>query len=116
MPSLDSLQPDSGVAMLHLRDVVPTDRGGGVRTWKLVTARRGARAFLTGITEFEPGASLPMHFHNCQESVLVLAGEAGFEVGERVHPLEPGSATLIEAGVPHRFINLGADSLRILWI
>ena len=37
------------------------DRGSGVRTTYLVTRERGATAFSSGLTEFEPGSALPCH-------------------------------------------------------
>jgi quercetin dioxygenase-like cupin family protein len=94
----------------------PLERGGGVRTWHLVTVERGAKQFLTGITEFDPGAALALHYHNCQESVVVLEGAAVFEAfGER-QTLEPHSATLIPTGTVHRFRNPGPGTLRILFV
>ena len=56
-------------------DTLPSkDRGGGIRTVPLVTARVGSTSMLNGVTTLEPGAAVPLHFHNCEESVLVLSG------------------------------------------
>ena len=97
-------------------DETPVERGGGVRTWYLVTVERGATEFLTGITEFDPGASLAPHFHNCQESVVVLEGTALFEAsGERCR-MEQHDATLVPTGTVHRFQNPGPGRLRILFV
>ena len=92
------------------------DRGGGVRTAYLVTGALGSIGFMNGVTEFEPGASLPMHSHNCEESVVVLDGAASFECKRRVVHLDAGDATWVPAGAPHRFSNLSDEKLRILWI
>ena len=97
-------------------DTEPVERGGGVRTWHLVTAERGATEFLTGITEFDPGAALAPHFHNCQESVTVLEGHAVFEADGESCTLEPTAATLVPTGTVHRFRNPGPDRLRILFV
>jgi putative monooxygenase len=72
-----------GALVLPSLEEAPVERGGGVRTWYLVTVEHWATEFLTGITEFNPGASLAPHFHNCQESVTVLEGTAIFETAER---------------------------------
>lgn len=93
----------------------PLERGAGVRTWRLVTRSRGADAFLSGITEFDAGASLPLHFHNCQESVVVLEGVARCQVEAETRDLTPNMAVFIEAGVAHRFENPGGGRLRILF-
>jgi mannose-6-phosphate isomerase-like protein (cupin superfamily) len=97
-------------------DTEPVERGGGVRTWHLVTAERGATEFLTGITEFDPGAALAPHFHNCQESVTVLEGRAFFEADGETCELEPTAATLVPTGTVHRFRNPGPGRLRILFV
>jgi putative monooxygenase len=92
------------------------ERGEGVRTWYLVTSQRGATEFLTGITEFDPGASLAAHFHNCQESVIVLEGRAMFEAAGDECALEQNAATLVPTGTVHRFRNPGPGRLRILFV
>jgi mannose-6-phosphate isomerase-like protein (cupin superfamily) len=92
------------------------DRGGGVRTSYLVRRETGDVGFLTGITEFKPGAELSFHSHNCDESVVVLDGEATFETKEGVQRLGRNDATWIAACVVHRFVNRGPRPLRILWI
>jgi SAM-dependent methyltransferase/quercetin dioxygenase-like cupin family protein len=91
------------------------DRGGGVRTRYLVTRELGARQFLSGVTEFDPGASLPSHWHNCEESVVVIDGVASFECGDRTYEMLAGEATWLAAGAVHRFANRSAAPLRILW-
>lgn len=93
----------------------PRERGGGVRTWALASRARGAESFLSGITEFEPGAGLPLHFHNCQESVVVLEGKATCQVEADECELVPNMTVIIDAEVRHRFRNAGEGKLRILW-
>ena len=92
------------------------DRGGGVKTIHLVMAERGAEQFLSGITEFQPGKSLPWHLHNCEESVIILEGHALFEANTERHELTANDTTWAQAGVPHRFSNLGPGVLRIYWV
>jgi quercetin dioxygenase-like cupin family protein len=105
------------IAVKRARDQTVVDRGGGVRTFAVVTKDLGATQFLSGVTEFVPGASIPLHSHNCEESVVILDGIAALELqgGERFE-LEPGDATWILAGSTHRIANIGRDVLRILWI
>lgn len=102
--------------IFRLGQMLPVDRGGGVRTYHLVTQSLEAQAFVSGITEFDPGASLPLHYHNCYESVTVLEGQALFEVEGVEHRLRFSDATLVPAGAPHRFSNLGQVKLRIQWV
>jgi putative monooxygenase len=91
-------------------------RGGGARTTPLVTRATGSTSMLNGITEFAPGASIPLHSHNCEESVLVLDGSFIVVVGDTEHRAEKDDTTFIPGGVPHRFINASQSRpARIFW-
>ena len=93
------------------------ERGGGVVTTPLVSPSLGARSFITGITELAPGAAVPFHSHNCEESVVLLDGEAAIDVDGQEHRLHPLDSTLIPPNVAHRFRNLSTTrSVKILWI
>jgi quercetin dioxygenase-like cupin family protein len=77
----------------------------------------GAQRFITGITELAPGAAVPFHSHDCEESVMLLEGEAVFETGGREHRLQPLDSAFIPANVVHRFRNPSATlTMKILWI
>lgn len=104
-------------AILRPSELPSAERGGGARTVPLVTVPRGAETFLNGITFFEPNAAIPLHTHNCEESVVVLEGNALFEINGVEHDLGPLDTTWIPPGVPHRFKNSSATTgLKILWI
>jgi putative monooxygenase len=91
-------------------------RGGGASTTPLVTPGLGATSFINGITTFEPSASIPLHFHNCDESVMVLSGEAIAEIDGVQHQLSALDTTFVPAGIPHRFINASeSEPMSILW-
>lgn len=110
-------QTISGAWLLHPADIEPHARGGGARTTPLVTAGMGASAFITGYTEFAGGAQIPFHFHNCEESVLLVAGHAIFDIDGEAFDLQPQDVTFISAGVPHRFRNASAtETMKIMWI
>jgi succinate-semialdehyde dehydrogenase/glutarate-semialdehyde dehydrogenase len=91
-------------------------RGGGASTVPLVTKSVGARVFLNGTTAFEGGAGIPLHTHNCPESVVILEGEAIAEIDGVEHRLSRWDTTYVDAGTPHRFRNASAtEPMRILW-
>ena len=93
-----------------------TERGGGARTVQLVTAALGSKELLNGITSFQPGSAIPLHSHNCEESVIVLEGSAVFEIDGVEHELGRYDTTWIPPEVPHRFRNASAtEPLRIFW-
>ncbi|MCW5571660.1 MAG: cupin domain-containing protein [Steroidobacteraceae bacterium] len=110
-----ALTPDRPV-VLRAAQLAATDRGGGIRTTPLVTARVGSRQMLNGITVLDPGAAVPLHFHNCEESVLVLSGRGRAHIDGEEHDVGPGAVSWIPAGVPHFFRNVSADErLEIFW-
>ncbi|MGH8290725.1 MAG: cupin domain-containing protein [Steroidobacteraceae bacterium] len=92
------------------------ERGGGTRTTPLVSRALGAEHFITGITEIAAGAAVPLHSHNCEESVVLLEGEGIVETAAGEHRLRPFDSTFIRAGLVHRFRNPGTSAMRILWI
>jgi quercetin dioxygenase-like cupin family protein len=107
----------SGAALLRPADLPVYDRGGGARTTPLVTRDAGSTSFITGLTEFDPGVAIPFHRHNCQESVMLLEGEAMLDIDGEEKLLAVHDTTFIPPDVPHRFRNLSATkSMKILWI
>ena len=91
------------------------ERGNGNRTIPLAGPRIGA-AFLNGITVIAPGSAIPLHTHNCEESVVVLGGQAVAEIDGERHELSAHDASWIPAELPHRFINASrTEPLTILW-
>jgi quercetin dioxygenase-like cupin family protein len=106
----------ANAVVLRPSEIPARQRGGGAKTIPLVTRRTGSTSFINGITIFEPGAAIPLHKHNCEESVLLLEGSAIAEIDGVEHSVAAGDVTFIPAEVPHRFRNL-SDSvgMKILW-
>lgn len=103
-------------AVLRPAEITPHERGGGARTIPLVTKRIGSTSLLNGITEFEPNASIALHRHNCEESVMVLEGEAIAEIDGVAYPMGAGDTTWVPANLPHRFLNASSTQrMRIFW-
>ncbi|WP_395678356.1 cupin domain-containing protein [Inquilinus sp.] len=111
----DTPQPGPQAAILRPAEIVPHERGGGARTVPLVTSGIGSTSLLNGITEFAPGGAIPLHTHNCEESVMVLEGEALVEIAGVPHRMGVHDTTWVPADVPHRFVNAGPGRLRIFW-
>ncbi|HVC01820.1 MAG TPA: cupin domain-containing protein [Steroidobacteraceae bacterium] len=103
-------------AVLRPAEMKTYDRGGGAGTTPLVGASIGATAFINGITAFEPGAAIPYHSHNCEESVLVLEGDGVLDIGGEEIALRALDTTWIPPQVSHRFRNASnTRPLRIFW-
>lgn len=103
-------------AVLRPSTMMRHDRGSGAATTPVVTSATGSTSFMSGLTHFAPGAAIPLHFHNCDESVCLIDGIAVAEIDGVAHDLLPGDTSLIPAGVPHRFRNASDDvPMTILW-
>jgi putative monooxygenase len=70
----------------------------------------------TGITEFQPGANLALHIHNCEEQVTILEGDATAIIDGVSYQLTAPDTTFISQGLPHRFINTSNKPMKILWV
>jgi putative monooxygenase len=103
-------------AILRPTELPSRERGGGARTIPLVNARIGSRKTMSGITEFDPGAAIALHIHNCEETVMVLEGSAVAEIEGVEHALAATDTTWIPAETPHRFRNASDTArMRIYW-
>jgi HTH-type transcriptional repressor of puuD len=109
--------PDPPNLLMRLNGVERFERGAGIVTlpfagkWNSETC-----TITTGMTVFPVGTGLPLHTHNVEENVLILEGAARAVLGEQEFDLEPGDATWVPAGTPHRFLNRGDALMRIYWV
>ena len=92
------------------------ERGAGLRSTPLVTPAIGAQHITTGITEFQDGTAIALHYHNCEEQVTILEGNAVVEINGTFHELSAPDTTFVPAGLPHRFLNRSGKIMKILWI
>ena len=110
--------PEPRKAAVLRPDELPfRDRGGGAGTIPLVGPSVGASAFINGITTFAPGAKIPFHSHNCEESVMLLEGDAMLEIdGQAPVRLRPLDTTWLPPDLSHRFRNLSdSEPMKIFW-
>jgi quercetin dioxygenase-like cupin family protein len=102
--------------VFKIKEMQPLDRGPGLKGWPLITEDVGSEHLTTGITEFQPGANLGLHIHNCEEQVTMLEGAATVIIDGASWEVSAPDTTFIPAGVPHRFINSSANPMKILWV
>ena len=107
---------DKKYRVFQIKEMKPQDRGPGLRGWPLIAGDVGSEHLTTGITEFQPGANLAMHIHNCEEQVTMLEGEATAIIDGASYSVAAPDTTFIPAGVPHRFINTSGKPMKILWV
>jgi quercetin dioxygenase-like cupin family protein len=71
----------------------------------LFARRLGAVGICGGYSRFLPGASLPCHIHDFDESITIVEGAATCLVQGRRYQLSGFSTAYIPKGLAHRFIN-----------
>jgi mannose-6-phosphate isomerase-like protein (cupin superfamily) len=107
----------SETIIIQVEAVPIIQRGGGIQTVPLVTPLVTADAkFTTGMSVYPEGKGAPLHCHNCDEQVTLLAGVGEVEVDGAVTPLALYDSTYIQAGKYHAFRNTGKAPMRILWV
>ena len=82
----------------------------------LFARRFGAVGICGGYGRFLPGASLPCHIHDFDESITIVSGTAVCQVQGRRHELSGCDTAFIPRGLPHRFLNLSGDEMAMVWV
>jgi mannose-6-phosphate isomerase-like protein (cupin superfamily) len=62
--------------------------------------------------DMEPGGGPRLHRHAYEEIFIVLEGQATYTVGSDIVQARAGQMLIVQRGVPHKFVNSGAGSLR----
>jgi len=82
----------------------------------LFARRYGAIGICGGHGRFLPGASLPCHIHDYDESITIVKGSAVCLVQGRRYELSGCDTAYIPQGLPHRFLNLSDDEMEMVWV
>ena len=82
----------------------------------LFNADLGAQGICGGYGVFEPGARLPCHRHEFDESITIVKGTATCIVEGRRHELSANATALVPQGRCHYFINLTLEPMAMIWV
>ena len=91
------------------------ERVPGVTVSPMVGEDEGATQISSGITTFAQGCSNTTHYHNAEESVIVIQGEGTMIIGGQEHHVRLHDAAFITPGTHHRIINTGTEPFKIAW-
>ena len=91
-----------------------TKRPGVVLT-SLVDGDTGSTQISSGVAEFAVGAGAPVHYHDAEESVIVIEGEGLMVINGEEHVVIPNDAAFISAGAHHSIANHGDRPFKISW-
>jgi len=82
----------------------------------LFAKRFGSVGICGGHGRFYPGASLPCHIHDFDESITIIRGKAVCLVQGRRYELSDCDTAFIPRGIPHRFLNQSDDEMAMVWV
>ena len=82
----------------------------------LFARRLGAVGICGGYGRFLPGASLPCHTHEYDESITIVKGAASCLVQGRRYELSGCATAYIPKGLPHRFVNTSGQEMAMIWV
>lgn len=92
-----------------------TEAAGVTIRW-IIGEEEGAPNFVMRVFDVEPGASTPLHTHDWEHEVFVLAGRGRVYGGGEEAPLGEGDTVFIPAMELHRFVNGGDEPLRFICV
>ena len=102
----------------HYQDVpaqgVDMPGAQGVKIRWLVDKDVGAENFYMRHFEIAPGGCTPLHGHDWEHEVFVLAGTGAVHQGGEDHPLGPGDVIFMSANEEHQFKCTGPEPLTML--
>jgi len=76
----------------------------------------GSQGICGGYGVFQPGARLPCHRHEFDESITIVQGTATCVVEGRPHQLSGNATALVPQGRCHYFINLTLEPMAMIWV
>lgn len=90
------------------------------RHWEdVLLTPRGSKHLQVILSTVEPGQGSgeePYSHDSDEECVLILEGRLEFWVAEKRYVLEEGDSLLFESRLPHRNLNPGPGSAKVLWV
>jgi quercetin dioxygenase-like cupin family protein len=90
--------------------------GEGTEARDLFAARFGAKGVCGGHARFAPGAEIPCHVHDYDESITIVKGQAICRVAGQQYQLSDLDTACIPRDRPHRFLNLGDSPMEMIWV
>lgn len=81
---------------------------------EVITAREGAPNFAMRVFDVAPGGHTPLHHHDYEHEIYILAGRGEIETSAGPRALHSGQAILVPANALHQFRNTGEETLRFI--
>ncbi len=88
----------------------------GIEHTTLASSANGLTKLSVWRQSIAPGGATPPHRHECEEVVLISAGEGELRLDGKVHRFGPDTTLAIPGNVPHEIINTGDKPLELVGI
>lgn len=93
-----------------------TELAPGASFQDFFNAQLGSRGVCGGYGLFEPGARLPCHRHDYDESITIVQGTASCIVEGRRYELQDNDTALVPRGRCHYFHNTSNETMAMVWV
>lgn len=112
----DATDDKSRESLVRFADAPEYALNDGTEVRDLFAGRLGSRGVCGGHGLFQPGAGLPCHTHEYDESITIVEGQAICQVAGQEYELSGCDTACIPAGRPHRFVNRDEKTMTMIWV
>ena len=64
----------------------------------------------------DPGAAVPLHVHQVEETVVMFEGRIWVQLGDERRVIGPNDTVIIPAFMPHAWGTEGTEAARMMWV
>lgn len=62
----------------------------------------------------EPGGETPVHYHDCEEVIVIIRGSGRLSIDEKAIEFGPNSTLIIPSDIVHQLVNIGSDEIFLI--
>ena len=96
-------------------DYDPISTRSNIPGARIITGRTcGAEQMELWEQYMPPGGVIPLHYHDCEESLTFLSGEVEVTLGEERHRVGADTTVFVPEGVLHEVRNVGKEPARLI--
>jgi mannose-6-phosphate isomerase-like protein (cupin superfamily) len=86
----------------------------GLKHKTLASAAEQLQRLEVWMQTLEPGAATPVHYHECEEVVVVLSGTGRLSVAGETTEFGPGTTLVVAPKAVHQLINSGTEEMSLI--
>jgi quercetin dioxygenase-like cupin family protein len=109
-------KPEEPESLVRFAQAEVYELSEGARFCDLFAGRLGAVGICGGYGRFQPGASLPCHIHQFDESITIVEGQALCLVQGNRYDVSGYDTAFVPEGRPHRFLNQSKSPMAMIWV